>query len=119
VDWAAVAKKEVGTMTPAAILAAAPAERITLTQLARQENVAPSTCWRWATKGIRGLQLPSVLIGGSKRATTRAAFEAWCLQLTATANKRSVPTEAAAELVNDEESRAARAEAKLACLGLS
>jgi hypothetical protein len=33
------------------ILGAPPEERITLTELARQENVAPSTTWRWATKG--------------------------------------------------------------------
>ena len=104
--------------TTSTILAAPPAERITLTQLARQEGVAPSSAWRWATKGVRGIRLPSVMVGGAKRVTTRTVFVEWCERVTAIADGRPVPEEAAAQLQNDEASRAERAEAELTRLGL-
>lgn len=102
----------------AAILSAPPEEWCTLTQLARQMGVAPSTSWRWATKGSELTRLPTVLIG-SKRATTLAAFRTWCEQRTATADERLVPEEVAMEEKGGEEERAARAEAELARLGLN
>ena len=104
-------------MSIAAILAAPPADRITLTQLARQERVAPSTPWRWATKGGRHIRLPSAMIG-SKRVTTRIVFETWCEQLTAIAENGPFPKQAADELRPDEELRAVRAEAELVRLSL-
>jgi hypothetical protein len=106
------------TMTPTEmILATPPAERIALTQLAHQEKKAPSTTWRWATKGVRGIRLPTAMVG-STRVTTRALFESWCEQLTATADDRPMSEEADAPLRNGEASRAERAEAELARLGL-
>ena len=51
---------------------------ITLTQLAKQlpERPHPSTCARWATRGIRGIRLKTYLVGG-RRCTTLADFSAW------------------------------------------
>jgi hypothetical protein len=99
------------------ILAAPPAERITLTQLARQEGVAPSSTWRWATMGVRGIRLPTAMVA-SKRVTSRALFVEWCEQLTAVASGSPVPEEVVAQHRIDEPSRAVRAEAELARLGL-
>lgn len=104
--------------TTATILAAPSAERITLTQLARQEGVAPSSTWRWATKGVRGIRLPTVMVGAKKRVTTRNVFVNWCEQLTAMAKDQAVPDETTAQLRTDEASRAERAEAELKRLGL-
>jgi len=106
-------------MTPTEmILATPPEERLTLTQLAHEEKKAPCTPWRWATKGVRGIRLPSVMVGGAKRVTTRTVFVEWCERVTAIADGRPVPEEAAAQLPNDEASRAERAEAELTRLGL-
>jgi hypothetical protein len=104
-------------MTAADILAAPPAERISLTELAHQERCAPSTTWRWATKGVRGIRLPSVM-RGSKRQTTRAAFEAWCERLTAAADGPPAPEVTTAEFKEDDEARAKRAEEELARMGI-
>jgi len=116
IDHQAAGKKP-PRITAADILLAAPGERITLTVLARQEGVAPSTAWRWATRGVRGIKLPSVM-RGSKRITTRAAFEEWCKQLTAAAE--GLPAQEALVAVerNDAEERAKRAEMEFARLGL-
>ena len=48
--------------------------RIALSALARSQNVCTPTVWRWATKGVRGVKLESLAIGG-KRITSREAFE--------------------------------------------
>lgn len=101
-----------------AILEAPPAERLTLTELARQENVSPSTTWRWATKGEQHIRLPSVLIG-SARMTTRAAFLAWCEERTARANQLTEPAAPTTQSESDEAKRAERAERELAQLGLT
>jgi hypothetical protein len=47
--------------------------RIPLNQLAREQNVALSTCWRWCLSGVRGHILESLSVGGRKF-TTREAF---------------------------------------------
>jgi len=104
-------------ITTATILAAPPEEQLSLTQLAREVGVAPSSSWRWSTKGVRGIRLTSAMVG-SKRVTIRAAFVEWCEQLTAIANDRRVLDETAAQPRDDEASRAERAEAELARLGL-
>lgn len=72
--------------TPAAPLASLDAEpnrgaidllgetpRLSLTELARREGVAVSTCWRWALKGVRGVKLETFNLG-AKRMTTYPAF---------------------------------------------
>lgn len=48
--------------------------RLTLSQLARSQNVCTPTVWRWCVKGARGVKLESLAIGG-KRITSREAFE--------------------------------------------
>lgn len=45
-------------------------EEISLKDAARELRVSYSTCWRWATVGLRGIRLGSVLIG-ARRFTTR------------------------------------------------
>jgi hypothetical protein len=47
--------------------------RLSLNQLAREQNVALSTPWRWCLRGIRGHVLESFSIGGRKY-TTHEAF---------------------------------------------
>ncbi len=105
------------TASITAVLEAPPAERLTLTELARQENVSPSTTWRWAMKGVQHIRLPSVLIG-SARVTTRTAFRAWCEERTALANNSTKHFQPTSQPQNDEELRAERAERELAQLGL-
>jgi|SRR4051812_20696036 hypothetical protein len=68
-------------MSPADLLTHSLKERLSLLELAREQNVAPPTSWRWAMRGIGGLRLPTVMIG-RKRMTTRSAFFWWCLELT-------------------------------------
>jgi hypothetical protein len=47
--------------------------RISLPALAREQNVAVSTVWRWTLRPIRGHLLESFSVGG-RRFTTREAF---------------------------------------------
>ncbi len=109
--------RQIKMTTIETILAAKPTDRITLTQLAHQENVAPSSAWRWATKGVRGIRLPTAMVA-SKRMTTRAVFAEWCEQLTYKANDPSMSAASDARLRTDVASRAERAEVELARLGL-
>jgi hypothetical protein len=60
--------------------------RISLNELAREQNVALSTCWRWCLRGIKGHTLESIAIGGRKF-TTREAFA----RFIAATNGESVP----------------------------
>src|SRR4051812_31768232 len=99
------------------VLAAQPEERLTLTALAHQEKKAPSTPHRWATKRVRGIRLPTAMVG-SKRMTTKFLFQTWCERLTATADNRPAPQEADAQPRNDQAWRAEQAEAELKRLGL-
>ena len=48
--------------------------RLSLTELAKQQRIAVSTCWRWAIRGIRGHRLECFSLGG-RRYTTREAFQ--------------------------------------------
>jgi uncharacterized protein DUF1580 len=50
--------------------------RLSLSALARRENVHSSTPWRWCLRGIRGHRLESFNVGG-KRFTTTLAYERW------------------------------------------
>jgi hypothetical protein len=50
--------------------------RISLNQLANEQDVSLSTAWRWCLRGIRGHQLESFSVGGRKY-TTREAFARW------------------------------------------
>lgn len=48
--------------------------RLLLSALARSQNVNTATVWRWGTKGVRGVKLETIVIGG-RRVTTQEAFE--------------------------------------------
>lgn len=59
--------------------------RLDLKSVARREGVHFSTVWRWALRGVKGVRLPTVQVGG-RRYTTAEAFQWWSRQLTAIAN---------------------------------
>jgi Protein of unknown function (DUF1580) len=48
----------------------------------------PATLWRWRTKGIRGIRLQTVLVGG-RRFVTRKAIEEFIQRLTEAAEQRA------------------------------
>lgn len=48
--------------------------RLTLSQLARAQSVNTATVWRWTIKGVRGVKLESLAVGG-RRVTSVEAFE--------------------------------------------
>ena len=50
--------------------------RISITDLAREQDVSVPTAWRWCTKGVRNCVLASFSCGGRKY-TTREAFARW------------------------------------------
>lgn len=52
--------------------------RVSLTALAKQEGVSASTVWRWTTRGIRGVRLESLTVGG-RRYTSLQAFARFVL----------------------------------------
>jgi hypothetical protein len=61
---------------------------------------APATIWRWLRKGVRGVKLNGVLLGGSWL-TTEADFDAFIEQQTAAALAPAMET------ATDEELKAA------------
>lgn len=67
--------------------------RLTFRDLASRSNVNLSTVWRWATRGVRGVVLESLRIGG-KRFTTEEAFVRFANALTR-ASTRVADTKAA------------------------
>lgn len=99
------------------ILDSPPSQRITLTKLARQEGVAPCTVYRWATKGIQGICLPTAKVG-FKRMTTRAIFLTWCEQVTTSATLDQFRENSANDTQPGLDVRTTRAEQELARLGL-
>lgn len=64
-------------------------KRLTLTELAREQNVSMPTAWRWSMKGARGVKLETMQIGG-RRYTTQEAFQRFVERGTAAANGGSV-----------------------------
>jgi len=50
--------------------------RLSLAQLAREQSVSLPTAWRWTLRGVRGVVLESLSVGGRKY-TTREAFARW------------------------------------------
>jgi hypothetical protein len=59
--------------------------RYTLTQLAKREDVAVSTTWRWTRRGIRGIRLETLRVGG-RDYTTDTLWARFVLATTAAAN---------------------------------
>jgi hypothetical protein len=76
--------------------------RMSLTTLAHREGVSPSTVWRWASRGVRGVRLESALVGG-RRMTSAEAFARFAEATTATAAGGSPP-----QRTNREQSAAIR-----------
>jgi DNA-binding Lrp family transcriptional regulator len=50
--------------------------RVSLTQLAKGQNVSVPTCWRWTQRGVKNHVLASFSCGGRKF-TTQQAFRRW------------------------------------------
>ncbi len=67
--------------------------RISMTELARQENVAVPTIWRWRQKGVRGVRLTTFIRGG-RRYTTQEAFARFVEATTKAANGEQPSTKA-------------------------
>lgn len=63
-------------------------QRLTLSDLAKQESVNMSTCWRWSLRGVRGVKLKTFSVG-ARRFTTREAFARFVEATTAVANGES------------------------------
>lgn len=93
------------------ILAAEASDRIKLVQLAREQCVSPCTCWRWTTRGIRGIRLPTVIIGAS-RFTTRSMFYRWCEQITEASGRGVLQQQEDSQRHNNSAARIKRAEAE-------
>lgn len=66
-------------------------KRVSLVQLAHDQDVSPSTVWRWVLNGTRGVVLESFNIG-AKRFTTREAFARFVEATTAAAAHGPMPS---------------------------
>jgi len=64
--------------------------RISLTQLAQEQNVSVPTCWRWTQRGVRGHVLASFSCGGRKF-STRESFVRWIAALNGEAIRTETP----------------------------
>lgn len=65
-------------------------KRLTLTEAAalpgmEAKAVHPQTIWRWATRGVRGVVLETMFVGG-QRFTTAEALRRFCESVTDQAN---------------------------------
>lgn len=88
----------------------------TLPNLARRvppKGVNASTGWRWVTKGVRGVKLEAVLIGGIWHSSDEA-LQRFIDRVTAAANGETVPARTSAE----RERAIAAAERELADAGI-
>jgi len=65
--------------------------RLSLSKLAQEEKVSPSTPWRWTKSGVRGCQLESFSVG-ARRFTTREAFSRFVEATTAAAATGPMPS---------------------------
>ena len=55
------------------------------------KKVAVSTPWRWAKKGVRGVRLETLQVGGT-RCTSLEAIQRFCDRLTALGDDPALPT---------------------------
>ena len=90
-------------------------QRLTLTQLARQEGVSVPTPWRWANRGVRGVVLETFSVGG-RRFTSIEAFVRFVEATTAAA--QGLPTTPASRTNRQRDAAITRAEAELAKAGI-
>lgn len=85
-------------------------QRISFNDLARREDVHPSTVWRWALRGCQGHVLESFSVGG-RRYTTLPAYERWLARLNAQPFHSN-------ELGHDRSQAIARAQERALALGV-
>lgn len=90
-------------------------DRLTMGELARQEELNPCTIWRWTGRGVKGVRLETFSIGG-RRFTTQQAFQRFVAATTAAANGESATT--AVRTNRQREASIAKAEAELAKAGI-
>lgn len=88
-------------------------DRISLSKLARQEGLNPTTVWRWASRGVRGVKLETINVG-ARRYSSRPAFERFVERTTAVANGEAIPS----RTTRQKEAAISRAEAELAAEGV-
>jgi hypothetical protein len=88
-------------------------DRISFTELAKHENVNVCSVWRWAQKGVKGVQLEWICRGG-KRQTSWQAFSRFVAATTAatTCEQPKVRTN------RQRQADVARAKAELAADGI-
>jgi hypothetical protein len=88
-------------------------DRISFTELAKHENVNVCSVWRWAQKGVKGVQLEWICRGG-KRQTSWQAFSRFVTATTAA----SVGEQPKARTNRAHDVAIAKAEAELAKDGI-
>lgn len=54
--------------------------KLSVSELARRENVSPSTVWRWTQRGCDGHRLETYQRGG-RRFTSDEAFDRWLCRI--------------------------------------
>ena len=62
-----------------------------------QKKPHPATMWRWSTRGVRGVVLETMMIGG-QRCTTRNAIDKFLRDVTAAANVGAPVTPSCSQL---------------------
>lgn len=67
-------------------------QMLTITSAARELPGKPhvSTVWRWINRGVRGVTLDTILVGGI-RYTSREALQRFCECITAAADGKPAP----------------------------
>jgi hypothetical protein len=88
---------------------------LSLSEAARSQPVRRnvSTLWRWVQRGVRGVRLQTILVGG-RRYTSREALERFSMEVTAAADGKSPPARTPRQRQRDIE----KAEAELAKAGI-
>ncbi len=64
--------------------------RVSMTELARQEKITLPTVWRWRQRGVRGVRLETFMVGG-RRFTTQEAHRRFVEAVTAAADGPHLP----------------------------
>jgi hypothetical protein len=86
--------------------------RLTLTKLAQREKVNPATTWRWGLKGVHGIKLETIIVGG-RRQTSEEAWE----RFSAALNGEEVPAVKPSATNRKRQAAIAAAERELAAAG--
>lgn len=89
-------------------------QRLTLAELAQQEDVNVCTVWRWAKRGAKGCVLETFSVG-AKRFTTVEAFRRFSAGCTAAALGQNAPPPRTSR---QRETAIRKAEAELAKAGI-